>query len=308
MTDEDIINLLDIEPIINARYNHLLYAITDWNNEVINVDDYLIQVKTYLNINEITSEVLKSKVKSFTINNSEDIWNLESISELVIFLEKQNNYLKNMGISKVLKQKAYEVLINKIDIETFEGFIYKLTEKAEFSSNSLLFDIVSINYKSKNSKKELYNLIKKLFTKNELLSLNVYENCLKIIQYENIEEFDNSLKYLSDQYVESNYEYNVFYNFYRLNNESVFISEIGYSYSEIDKEQIINNTKEYSKIVIDMFNFYKENEDWDNFLTDKNYNNFNYAKKDNEDIESYIPKKRKTKKFYDSLLNFLGLN
>lgn len=97
MTDEDIINLLDIEPIINARYNHLLYAITDWNNEVINVDDYLIQVKTYLNINEITSEVLKSKVKSFTINNSEDIWNLESISELVIFLEKQNNYLKNMG-------------------------------------------------------------------------------------------------------------------------------------------------------------------------------------------------------------------
>ena len=73
MTDEDIINLLDIEPIINARYNHLLYAITDWNNEVINVDDYLIQVKTYLNINEITSEVLKSKVKSFTINNSEDI-------------------------------------------------------------------------------------------------------------------------------------------------------------------------------------------------------------------------------------------
>ncbi|MCF2875738.1 MULTISPECIES: hypothetical protein [unclassified Tenacibaculum] len=272
------------------------------------MDDYLIQVKTYLNINEITSEVLKSKVKSFTINNSEDIWNLESISELVIFLEKQNNYLKSMGISKVLKQKAYEVLINKIDIETFEGFIYKLTEKAEFSSNSLLFDIVSINYKSKNSKKELKSLIKKLFTKNELLSLNVYENCLKIIQYENIEEFDNSLKYLSDQYVESNYEYNVFYNFYRLNNESVFISEIGYSYSEIDKEQIIKNTKEYSKIVIDMFNFYKENEDWDNFLTDKNYNNFNYAKKDNEDIESYIPKKRKTNKFYDSLLNFLGLN
>ena len=211
-------------------------------------------------------------------------------------------------MSQELKQKAYQVLIDKIDVETFENELYKLIDEKGVNSKSLLFDIVSINYKSKNSKKELQNLIIKLFTKNELLSLNVYENCLKIIEYETNEEFDKALEYLSNQYIESNYEYNVFYNFYRFKNESVCISEIGYSYSGIDKEQIIKNTKEYSKIVIGMFNVYKEKEDWDNFLVDKEYNNFNYAKKDNEDIEPYIPKKGKTTKFYSSLLNFLGLS
>ena len=211
-------------------------------------------------------------------------------------------------MDKELKKKAYQFLISEIDIETFEKFLYQLVEKIELDTKSLLFDIVNINYKSEKSKTELLSLINILYSKEELLSLKVCERCLKITQKEVNEEFYSHIDFLSQQYVENDYEYNIFYSFYRLNDEINNILEIGFSYSIINEDQINKNVKEYSELVIDKFNFYRENEDWLGFLTDISYDNFNYAKKQKETLDIYTSNKNNIgSSFYNIILKFLGL-
>ena len=148
-------------------------------------------------------------------------------------------------MDKELKEQIYKVLIDKIDIKTFEK-----------------------------SKKELIKLIRNVFSKEELLSLMVYEKCLKIIQNEGYREFYNLLEYFSNQYVENDFEYNVFYGFYSLNNKGNLL-EIGYNVME--EKQIIKSANEYSEFVLGKFNFHKKNEDWDNFLRDSSYYNFDFS-------------------------------
>ncbi len=211
-------------------------------------------------------------------------------------------------MNKELKKKAYQFLTDVIDIEVFEKFLYQLIEKTELDTKSLLFDIVNINYKSENSKKELLNLINVLYSKEELLSLKVYERCLKITQNEVNEEFYSLIDFLSQQYIENDYEYNIFYSFYRLNDEINNILEIGSNYSIMNEDQINKNAKEYSELVIDKFNFYGENEDWIGFLTDISYDNFNYAKTERQKPNTYTSKKDNTdSSVYNIILRFLGL-
>lgn len=89
MKIEDLIYLLDESK--NKSYEHLLNAIMDWPNEVETVSDYYIAVKKFLKIENINVSLLeKSKLN---INVNKHIWELESISELINFLKRNNDQL-----------------------------------------------------------------------------------------------------------------------------------------------------------------------------------------------------------------------
>ncbi|UTD14328.1 hypothetical protein HER15_02060 [Tenacibaculum mesophilum] len=83
-------------------------------------------------------------------------------------------------ITQKLKQKTYQLLVDKIDIEVFESFLYKLVENNEFNSKDLLFDFININYKSNDYRRRLLNLIKDNSSEKELLNLEVYSLCLTL--------------------------------------------------------------------------------------------------------------------------------
>ena len=91
MTIDDLIDLIDGNSKENEKYLYLLNAMNDWPNEVDSVSEYYLKVKFFLKIDEITlskvQRAMKKKQIDLIKNNA---WNLESISELILFL-KQNN-------------------------------------------------------------------------------------------------------------------------------------------------------------------------------------------------------------------------
>ncbi len=60
---------------------------------------------------------------------------------------------------EALKLKIFDVLVNNITIEEFENWLYnsKLLEE-KLKENSLIFEVVNINYRLDNSMKMLKNI------------------------------------------------------------------------------------------------------------------------------------------------------
>lgn len=114
-------------------------------------------------------------------------------------------------MNQELKHKAYQLLIDKIDVEDFENFLYKLVDNSEMKNNSLLFDLVTVNYKSNRFKKELFRLIESFCIEEKLIVLEIYRNCLKINKNNNEEEFFKSLENISNIYIDSDYKYDILY-------------------------------------------------------------------------------------------------
>ena len=208
-------------------------------------------------------------------------------------------------MNQELKQQAYQVLINKIDVKVFEKSLYQLVEETELRSNSLLFNLVCINYKSKKYKKELNNIIKDYCTEEELLSLKIYENSLKAVQSTHWKEIHEIIEYFSNQYFGNEYEYDIFYVFYRLCDELDLLKS---GYNTMTEDLIIKKAKEYSELVIDKFNFYKKNEDWIRFLTDTSYDDFNYSKNQEKktNLDVFLINKEKNNKFMNFIKMILG--
>lgn len=84
MTEIDILALIDKNSIENKKYLHILNAMNDWPTEVGSVSDYYSKVKNFLSIDEITFKKVKNAIKCKKAKNNS--WNLESISELILFL------------------------------------------------------------------------------------------------------------------------------------------------------------------------------------------------------------------------------
>lgn len=162
-----------------------------------------------------------------------------------------------------LKQKAYQLLINKIDIMTFERYLFDLVEKTTIKSDSLLFDFVNINYHSVNYKKDFHNIIKDNYSEEELLSFEIYENCWGIIKEDDTKEVLKLLSLLSDIYYRVNAEVIIVYSFYRLNMYDCFI-ENEPTYTE--EKDIALIAKEIAFKIVEIYNVYKESENWSGFL------------------------------------------
>jgi len=196
-----------------------------------------------------------------------------------------------------LKQKTFEFFVDIISIGDFEKYLYKLVENAKLDSNSLLFDLIDINYKSENYKKELLNLIEDICSDEELLSFKIYSLCLSIISSADDNIILKSISDLSDLFIEFEYESSLLYEFFFLNN-----NQIPDDYNLLNEEQIIVRAKSYSEKVIAKFNDCKMNESWDDFLY--------FAieeeeiKIDNKIIDSYIPLTQ-NENFVTKLMNLI---
>ncbi|AZJ31655.1 hypothetical protein SAMN05444344_2392 [Tenacibaculum mesophilum] len=166
-------------------------------------------------------------------------------------------------ITQKLKQKAYQLLVDKIDIEVFESFLYKLVENNEFNSKDLLFDFININYKSNDYRRRLLNLIKDNSSEKELLSLEVYSLCLTLSRSNENEVVLSAINSLSGLNSQTEYQYDILFEFYMLNDN---ILGDGFYYYSLTNEQVIDRAKLFSEKVISKFNSFKENEDWYGFL------------------------------------------
>jgi hypothetical protein len=89
MTIDDIIDLIDLNSSESEKYSHLLNAMNDWPTKVDTVSEYYLEVKHFLKIDEVNlSTVQKAeKHKKMDIFKS-NAWNLESVSELILFLKE----------------------------------------------------------------------------------------------------------------------------------------------------------------------------------------------------------------------------
>ncbi len=162
-----------------------------------------------------------------------------------------------------LKEKAYQLLIDKIDVGFFQEYLYELVENTDLGVDSLLFEFVSINYKRKDYQKILYNLMSDRCSEEELLSLKIYSSCININDSEKDDIILASLEDLDNLYVQNGYTNDMLYEFYILN-DSFHSTE--YNYYDLSKEEVLIETKKHSKKVISKFNFYKGKENWSDFL------------------------------------------
>lgn len=92
MNLDKLIELIDANQ--HKKYIHLLNAMMDWPIEVETVEDYFNQVKEYLDIEEINTQLIVEKKKKIKLIIG-SIWNLESISELLLFLKFNDDENKN---------------------------------------------------------------------------------------------------------------------------------------------------------------------------------------------------------------------
>lgn len=168
--------------------------------------------------------------------------------------------------NQVLKQKAYQVLIDKVEVEAFEKYLYRLVEGGELKTKPLLYDFIDINYKSVNYKKELLSLIEDVCLEKELLSLKIYNLCLSILSFDDSIIIFKSISDLSNLFIESDYQSDLLYEFFCMNNNQI---SDGFDYYSLNEKQIILRAKSFSEKVIIKFNYFKTNENWNDFLNYK---------------------------------------
>lgn len=130
------------------------------------------------------------------------------------------SFVSNTKTMETLKLKIFNVLTEKIKVTEFENWLNSSEEfMNQINSNSFYFDVVSINYKNNEWRKNLCFFITPNYS-NDLLALIQTETiCAKIIISKNITNCYNLLFKLvselsSDFICET--EYNVVHNFHSL--------------------------------------------------------------------------------------------
>ncbi|PKH52200.1 hypothetical protein CXF68_16540 [Tenacibaculum sp. Bg11-29] len=184
--------------------------------------------------------------------------------------KKPHRYLKPVRFNKQeivneeLTQKAYQLLIDKIDVDTFEKYLYELVEISQFNSKTLIFDFVNINYKLGNYKKPLFNLLECYCSDEELLSFKIYFSCLNLLSSDTDKFILELISDLSSLWVQNDYELDMLHEFYMLNISMP--SSFGDDYYHLSEAEGIAKAIMYSKEVILKFNFFKKSHDWKGFL------------------------------------------
>ena len=149
---------------------------------------------------------------------------------------------------ETLKLKIFDVLVNNITIEEFENWLYnsKLLEE-KLKENSLIFEVVNINYRLDNSMKMLKNIASNIFEEDDFLVMKIEENCKKIV---NTDDPKNIEKYVLNIVQDYNFdlESNVYWEFY-----SLYYSFDGYDYINYTKrslDKLNSKTIDYAKTVL----------------------------------------------------------
>ncbi|WP_298416770.1 hypothetical protein [uncultured Kordia sp.] len=83
---------------------------------------------------------------------------------------------------KDLKNKVYQLLFDKVSKVNFKKDIQVLNDVYKPDSDSLLHDLIHVNYNTQDYKQRLIKVISKYTAEEELISLTIYQNCMNIIE------------------------------------------------------------------------------------------------------------------------------
>ena len=150
---------------------------------------------------------------------------------------------------ETLKLKIFEILVNDITIEEFETWLYKSDLLNEnLKENSLIFEVITINYRKETALKELKYIASTLFNEEHLVVMKIEVNCRKIVKSNTPKNLE---KYVFNIIEDFNFEidstiYEEFYSLYFLFDEYEYINYTKGSLIEINSRTIT-----YSKTVLE---------------------------------------------------------
>ncbi|GAA0730784.1 hypothetical protein GCM10009430_42290 [Aquimarina litoralis] len=153
---------------------------------------------------------------------------------------------------KELELTISEVLIDKITIDEFESIIYQDFYVDQIKSNNFIKNVITINYRNKNWKKELEDLIRQYWDTKKYLGYSIRNYCLKLIETDNPDIIFNFVDKIAELNIKYDYEYETLMQFYFFRNELGLI-ESGYGSYSI--ERLIEYVKTYAKKYINTYSF-----------------------------------------------------
>lgn len=115
---------------------------------------------------------------------------------------------------EILKQKIFDVLSYKLEVLEFEKWLYESPIISEnINSNAFVYDVVTINYKSKHWINALKDIVFKKYDFEEYLISLIKYNCENIIKSKSSHE---SFMAVNDimRYFEFETDYNLLWDFY----------------------------------------------------------------------------------------------
>ncbi|WP_179009374.1 hypothetical protein [Winogradskyella forsetii] len=113
-----------------------------------------------------------------------------------------------------LKLKIIDALVQNISILDFEQWLYNSEYlDSNLSSKSVIFEIVSINFKENDATKRLLEIAKKIFNEKEFETIKLEKNCKKIIDSNKPEEIIESILSIIN---DNDFECLILWDFYGL--------------------------------------------------------------------------------------------
>lgn len=126
---------------------------------------------------------------------------------------------------EALKLKIFEALTGKIPVTGFEKWIYDCEEVLnKIDNNSFVFEVVSMNYKTKFWQIRLIQLIEKYLKTEEFMMFIAGTTFYKLINSKTIKETHSALKY--------------FMNYFDYNSDSFVLNELYHLHSDYDLYEI----------------------------------------------------------------------
>ena len=163
----------------------------------------------------------------------------------------------------ILKNKAFRLYLNKIKKYDFERDLYELVEANELKKDTLFYDLVTLNYSDINYRKNLFEILTEYSSEEELLCLKIYEKCILIKDSLSQEKTLSIIDGLAVLCNETDHQYKVLFNFYRLS-DGISLQKEGFYFLPL--KDVIIEAKNFSKQVIESFNSFNIAEDWNDFL------------------------------------------
>ncbi|WP_430411642.1 hypothetical protein [Kordia sp.] len=164
---------------------------------------------------------------------------------------------------KNLKNKVYKLLFDNITKVDFEKDIQVLVDVYGVDSDSLLHDLTLVNYNEQDYKKRLIEVISKYTTKEELISLKIYQDCINIVSTTDQKIAFSYATSLAKTYIDSENKYHIVYDFHKLKEELSYIKD---DLVKTKEEDVYFNIKKCARAVVEKYNLYKQHQKWTDFL------------------------------------------
>lgn len=162
---------------------------------------------------------------------------------------------KNEIVEKInmeaLKLKIFDVLTETISVGEFEQWLYADPKVLKaIDSDELVFDVISLNYKERNSLDTLLKLTSEKFNYQENTVISIVSSCKKINALENKTLIFQEVSKINEGFdYETNYSLLwIFFSF----NEQIYSVEEGF----LKEGDIISRIKNLAEIIISKFENY----------------------------------------------------